>query len=351
MIEKEGKFITTVKFGVVMLSNKYRIDEKLVHKKELDKKTLFSKVIEGKYSAISWTGEFFHYTSPEGLRGILQSRTLFFTDCQYLNDYTERFNINKELDLFWCTYKHNYDEAFLKLIINIRVDNFEDAGFLYMDKSAGSIISRYFVLSTSQDNDSLSMWKYYAKNNTYNGYCLGLATWALTDEWIDCETGVSIEMGEIIYSSVSKQEKILEAVEKLYLLWCIYKKSCILDKKITEEFKSWLYITALFFKNESFAPEKEYRFIAIVPVDKLKKYNSKKYKMYDFHIIDGAFTPFIKMPFNLWNVDKCRCVTSIGIGPAKNSANMANGLRQFLNSLDYEIEDCKIYHSKIPLRY
>ncbi len=101
---------------------------------------------------------------------------MFFTDCQYLNDYSERLIINTELDLFWHNNQRNYDKEFLKLITNIRVDNFEDTGFSYMDKNDVSIICRYYVLSATHDNDSLGMWKYYAKNNTYNGYCLGLTT-------------------------------------------------------------------------------------------------------------------------------------------------------------------------------
>ena len=46
-------------------------------------------------------GPKFHYTSPEGLMGILKTRTFFFTDSQFLNDFREKININEELELFW----------------------------------------------------------------------------------------------------------------------------------------------------------------------------------------------------------------------------------------------------------
>lgn len=331
------------------------MDEQLLHKKNLGKHILTSITIKGRYSTISWAGQFYHYTSPEGLKGILQSHTLFFTDCQYLNDYSERLSINTELESFWHSHRQNYDKEFLQLIKGIRVDDFEDTGFSYMDGSDIPTICRYFVLSTSHDSDSLSMWKYYAKNNTYNGYCLGLATWALGDEWIDRETGVAIEEGDVIYSSSEKQSKILEAVEKIYSLWCTYKKSDTLNQKIIDEFKSWTSITALFFKKECFEAEAEYRFVAVAPVDKLKdlyyEYKEKQCKMYDFRLVSGVLTPYIKMPFNFWNADECLAVTSIGIGPSINAAQMENGLKQFLKSFDYKMEDYKIYHSQIPLRY
>mgnify|MGYP001534714838 FL=1 len=41
----------------------------------------------------------YHYTSPEGLMGIFKTRTFYFTDSQFLNDFREKININDELKL------------------------------------------------------------------------------------------------------------------------------------------------------------------------------------------------------------------------------------------------------------
>ena len=38
----------------------------------------------------------YHYTSPEGLMGIFKTRTFYFTDSQFLNDFREKININDE---------------------------------------------------------------------------------------------------------------------------------------------------------------------------------------------------------------------------------------------------------------
>ena len=113
----------------------------------------------------------YHYTSPEGLMGIFKTRTFYFTDSQFLNDFREKININDELKLFWKENQKNYDIKFVNLIKNIRVTQYEDNSFSYIDNH-NETMCRYFVLSLSMNEDSLTMWKYYSKNGEYNGYCI-----------------------------------------------------------------------------------------------------------------------------------------------------------------------------------
>jgi hypothetical protein len=44
-------------------------------------------------------------------------------------------------------------------------------------------------------------------------------------------------------------------------------------------------------------------------------------------------------------------ISSIGIGPSANSEQKEAGLEQLIRSLDYKLDECKIYKSKIPVRY
>lgn len=338
----------------------YRMyDEETLHQKRLGKHTMTKIIIKGRYSTSSYAGIFYHYTSPEGLKGILKSRVLFFTDCQFLNDHNERLQINDELDLFWYNNKKNYDKNFVKLLKDIKVSGYEDSDYSYMESERScetkETSTRYFVFSTSINNDSLNLWKYYAKNNRYDGYCIGLSTIALTDEWIDRDTGVAIESGMIVYSSKEKQDIICSAIEKLYDEWCKYKVSDAFNQKIVRDFQSWVSITALFFKDKCFKDEEEYRFIAIAPSEKLKSltfdYNGYPEKMYDFRIVDGVLTPYIKMPFNFWDFEECWAIDSIGISPSINYEQKKLGLEHLVKSFDYTFPCLHIYHSKIPLRY
>ena len=325
------------------------------HKKNLGKHTLTERLLSIHSTTTSYAGAFYHYTSPEGLLGILKNRNIFFTDAQFLNDSRERLQINDELHYFWSINKKQYDKDFYNMLWNIKVDFYEDDDFSYIENHDEMKICRYFVLSASFEPDSLSMWKYYAKNETYNGYCLGLFTPALSDEWIDRDTGVAIEESAVLYSSEEKQECIFRAVGKLYDCWHKYKRSKKLDQKIMSDFKSWVSCVSIFFKDTCFSDEREYRFVAIVPKDKLSTlsydYSGEKTKMYDFKSKNGVVIPYIKMPFNYWNADNCWAIESIRIGPSIYSDQMQHGINQLIQSLDYKLENCSIEKSKIPLRY
>ena len=335
------------------MSKKYRIPEENLHKKRLGKNTLIKKVVSRYDITIGDMGGF-HYTSLEGLKGILETRTLYFTDCEFLNDASERININKTLDDFWYYERNNYDKDFKNLIKSIRFKEYQDNAYSLIDNEFSNVPCRYFVLSCSYDGDSLNMWKYYSKGNEYNGYCIELFTPALTDEWIDRVTGVAVESGSVIYSDDEKFDKIKIAVEKLYEVWCIYKRSKEMDDKIINEFTCWIQIASLFFKDKHFEGEKEKRYIAIVPVSILNQieyeYNEKVYKMYDFRISNGMLIPFIKMPFNTYHVENCYSIESIRVGPSGNFEQKKEGICRFIESLDYNMEIPRIIKSEIPLR-
>lgn len=328
----------------------------LLHKKRLGRNTL-TNIIVGKESVTeSWAGPFYHYTSPEGLLGILRNRQIFFTDGQFLNDFRERLEINNELDHFWYKNKSNYDLNFYELLNSIRISGYEDTDFTYIDGQKEMVSCRYFIMSSSRNKDSLSMWKYYSKNGTYNGYNIALFTLALVDEWIDRETGVAVESGDVIYNSHEKQSKILNEVEKIYRIWCKYRHSKKLNLKIVRDFKAWISYASLFFKHECFSTEEEYRFVAIAPQDKLNSLfyvdrQQQNVKMYDFRLINGVLVPYLKMPFCCYNEEECWAIDGIGVSPTQNGDQIIPGLTQFIKSLDYTLPNFKIRKSDIPLRY
>jgi hypothetical protein len=335
--------------------SKYRIDKNALHMKNLGQHTLTESVIDSQSITTSWMGTFYHYTSPEGLSGILKNRHIYFTDCQFLNDFQERIQINDELSYFWSTNRNDYDRDFYNLLCSVRIDAYEDDDFSYTERSDVAVTCRYFVLSTSYEKDSLSLWKYYAKNGSYNGYNVGLYTSALVDIWIDRDVGVAIEDGHVLYTRKEKQNKVHDAVEELYAEWCKYKRSENLDNKIRREFKAWISFASIFFKSESYSSEKEYRFVAIAPKDKLMnlsyEYRGQSVLIYDFRIVNGVMTPYIKIPFCSWNIDECWAISNIGIGPSLHSDQMKIGIQQMIQSLDYKLCNYTIDKSNIPLRY
>mgnify|MGYP000145126450 FL=1 len=290
-------------------------------------KTVLSNRISYKRAFIGDTCAAYHYTSPEGLMGILKNREIFFTDAEFLNDASERKNINEDLNRFWARCKKDYEERFIRVLSDIRVNAYEDYRFGTIDKAYKGKACRYFVLSASKDSDSLSMWKYYAKNGSYNGYNIGLDTLALQDTWINREQGIAIEYGSVIYEDDEKYYQIKEAVNHIYESWIQYEYSDKLDEKIRGEFETWVSLNSLFFKHESFSTEEEYRYVAVVPTENIKilsytTENGSNVQMYNFRAVDGVLTPYIKVP--IWGTDDLDLkatfwnVASIGIAPCLN---------------------------------
>ena len=336
--------------------SKYRIDEEKLHKKQLGKHTLESRAVSREQVTLGYATSVFHYTSPEGLMGILGNRDIYFTDAQFLNDYSERLCINQELKHFWAANYRKYDKVFYKLLNNIEINYYEDNNYAYIDRELADEPCRYFVLSTSMNRDSLSMWKYYAKNGTYNGYNISLFIPALDDEWIDRQTGVAVEVGLVVYDTNEKQKKICAMVEELYELWCTYKRSNELDMKIVKEYSAWVSYASLFFKHQCFSTEEEMRFVAIVPKSKLnnlyyERIDGTKVKMYNFRNVNGIIIPYIKMPLFGWNVTENWVTSSIGVGPCADFEQKKNGITQFVASLEYNFHKLQILESEIPLRY
>ena len=335
---------------------KYRMNKEDLHKKNIVKKLLEERFFMTCQVTMGYATSVFHYTSPEGLMGILGRREIFFTDAQFLNDYNERLNINEDLKTFWSRHRDDYDKEFKKLLQEIRIKSYEDNEYANIDGESPDEPYRYFILSTSMNHDSLSMWKYYAKNGSYNGYNLDLFIPALVDEWIDRETGVAVEDGVVIYDSDEKQNKIYAMVEELYEIWCEYKKSEELDEKIVKEYRAWVSYASLFFKNKCFESEEELRFVAVAPKNRLNelyytKLDGTKVKMYDFRLVNGVITPYIKMPLFGWSSNENWITQRIGVGPCMDFDQKKNGIVQFEKSLDYKFHDLQIIKSEIPLRY
>ena len=94
--------------------DKYRINIDELHKKRLGKNTLENRIVHPSKITEAYATDVYHYTSPEGVIGILKNREIFFTDSEYLNDYEERLGINSELEMKDASYYQLLYEALVK---------------------------------------------------------------------------------------------------------------------------------------------------------------------------------------------------------------------------------------------
>lgn len=264
----------------------------------------------------------YHYTSPYGLKSIIENKKIWFSDIKFMNDEREILytydlvvkclgnltDINKEFSNHILNYYNN--------IKNLNKNPYKHS---------------FFISCFSTDNDNLSLWNNYTKNENKIGYCIEFDSKFIEDYIeklnLDFDTSM-IEQREVIYN---KEEQINLISQALHLI--DQQDDDILMKCFT--FNSIIYDYCTFFKHPSFKVEKEYRII--IP---------------DFHtvkpltrIVNGLIVPYVEIDF------KEERVKSITLSPTNKQNIAIDGIESLLSISNYNLSLDNIYKSQIPLRY
>ena len=224
----------------------------------------------------------YHYTSPEGILSILTHKTLWFTDCEYLNDKKE----GKQLG--------------------------GDDGF------------RHFVLSTSLNDDTTAMWNYYCKNSVYLGYNLGIRVRCLKTA-LQKDTDSLNSVAQAVSNSNIEGSGINVTFGKI--------------KYAGRDNRSKSGIDALLCKSEPAKCEEEYRVILSFPQRILNNYcsvdkNSEKDKSPNLKLkyrvgTSGIITPYIEWSFTL--EEKSELFSQITLAPMIEAELAKKSFERFLD--------------------
>ena len=273
-------------------------------------------------------GKLHHYTSVNGLLGIIQGREFWATKWCFLNDQLE-FSVGKK-----CCIELLTNQGINSKIID-RVEKEIDSIYPTFDDNLN-----YYVLSFSEERDSLAMWAGYAGQM---GVCLGINN----DIFRKLIKGKLFWEGRVIYDSVKQVDCIKKSIEK-----------GMFNKEEFGNVKSWCDINGLseydlsnfvahlsvicilynmFFKKQCFSVEKEYRYIF---TDFISKDNKEEIL---FRNKNGTIIPYIKKKF-----DNLSFVDEIIIGPVGNMDISLNGIK---NLLQYNQCLKEVSKSSVPLRY
>lgn len=164
-------------------------------------------------------GAIYHYTSPEGLKGIFDSKALYATDMYFLNDSNEGIYI---LDLI----KENINKLCKE---NARLINLVQKELRRIELEKWDELIHSYTISFSCNGDSLEMWNYYTKGNSVQGYNIGFDVQKLMEsihiEILD-EKGNPIQRnsekhlvlfhGKVIYDKEKQMEIITTIFEAFY---------------------------------------------------------------------------------------------------------------------------------------
>lgn len=268
----------------------------------------------------------YHYTSPSGLKSILENQTLWVSDFAFLNDKSENRYLYEVLE---DILKNS------KLSLELGSDFLDDLTQI-LNQRADSIPDNYYryICSFSSNPDSLSLWNYYTKTATGAGYNIGF-DWKLLLSNTSAPMEQEINCGKVLYEP-NEQANLLEIAVVGYNAAYASASSPEEKSQILTELKSCLDILSAYIKHPAFINEEEIR-ICIT-----QKKNSSRSRNAKYRESNGIMVPYLPIKFP---VDAVKC---IGISPTNAKELSAYGISGMLMDLGYV--NVKVIHSGIPLR-
>ncbi len=277
---------------------------------------------------ISGEERLYHYTKCGGVQGILAGRSFRATRSDFLNDTNEMQYI---LSVVRPVIREAKQEEWQRLLLEQAVD------------TAREIRKRaYYITAFSTEADSITLW---AEFGDQTGYNIGFDSRRLLER-IEKERAISYH-GFVVYSAKRQFELLWE------LLYCripaalglsfeeIMERGAedrgdILFQKLCRNLKKALEVYALFFKQEEFAAECEYRLV----------FSEKEDREVFFREKDGFLLPYIWV--NTAGGKTKFPIRSITVAP-KNHVDLAReGMKLYVEKMGYEVE---VGLSRIKLRY
>ncbi len=266
----------------------------------------------------------YHYTSGNGLMGILNSSELHCSHILFLNDPTE----------------HKYfDNVLEELFINSE-DCKEIYSNLYNESYYGITYEfhEYYVLSFSKNKDSLSMWNYYSNSNGYN---LGFDIESIINR--NNTTNKSFFKIELVYDK-TKQYNLLKKYIKSFKKELIRLRRLNIDSDeynhaeelLIRKFNDGLIMYRFTFKHSGYSREEEVRILIAKPVNNGEE---SSYRISP----NGVIVEYIKL-----KIDIKEDLKTITIHPLGSDLHLA-GINGFLYSIQTN-DTLKVNISKVPFR-
>lgn len=288
----------------------------------------------------------YHYTNTDALLSILENKTLWISEVNFLNDLSEVQHI---FDIIKNSFDYRKWSRMVRNALNKRIDPNQELISIeqFFEESLFEALNNFFsvfdifVLSMSVEADSLAVWSNYSKGEGYNiGFHLS--------EFLSVINKSKIESshGKVIYNR-EQQEEILQEVIDEYMDFTpeINNPELETEKKSDREnLIMKIVLCSIFFKKYCFKPENEYRFVFMQ-----NKLIPGKLPI-KFRTINNSIIPYIEIPISETKESSIP-LSTITIGPKNNSDIAKTGLTYFLKHHHYGNVNEIIKKSEIPLRY
>lgn len=291
-------------------------------------------------------GTIYHYTSPNGFKSIIENKKLRFTDCRYLNDFTEgKYALDlcyKNSDMLFEGYD-DIKNAFKKAYEN------NDSEKVY-PLNAFNV----FQCSFSSNPDSLCLWNYYTKGDSIKGYNIGFDSTkcnglnkAIDADFKKLDLKRTTYIGKVIYSKKEQLSIIKNIISEFSEFFVSEYQGYfpIIIHMIMDRINS----IGVFFKPECFKIEEEIRiafhFQNVDYTENNAKIKGIENVKLNFFERGGIFIPYFDVPF------KTDIVKEIHFSPTLEMTETQNNIYRFLKIKDFQIDKSKIFKSDIPVRF
>ncbi|MDP1699788.1 MAG: DUF2971 domain-containing protein [Aestuariivirga sp.] len=274
----------------------------------------------------------YHYTDDKGLKGVLETGNLWFTDIFNLNDPSEiAHGFRKALELLdrLTRPRMPIHETFLRGFTN------------FVDKGGLGAAANFFTCSFSLASDDLGQWRAYADNG--KGYALGFDAKELDESFMgDPKNNPSTFL--VTYNDAKLDElflKIINAGMELIALprgkGLAQQQARIYMVQFSTMFSVLMLNASLYFKHEAYKNEEEFRFLQTFRKDLPPncKTRSRPYSLVKYREVN-------------WKKVAAKSLRRIVIGPAADITKA----RQFAEDCckEFYASPIEIIRSKIPYR-
>lgn len=239
----------------------------------------------------------YHYCNAEGLKGIIESKELWFSQRQFMNDAFEE------------AYAKDILQKSFEIVYADRIES-EDAYLKFVERYID--LANEYIFSFSLERDAIHQWNYYSKGD---GYCMVLRKGELIDEIR--KRRLTFKAGLVIYD---KDRQIKYCTTLLKKLKDVYDDGDPqMDQIVIYQIEYFIYYLMSMFKQKNHTCEKEYRVVINDGAFPTK-----------FRLKNGLFLPYQIVDFKPQN--EAVPIREILIGPSISGNIYKIGLDSYLES-------------------
>ncbi len=283
------------------------------------------------------TGEqlIYHYTDDKGVRGIIESQSIWATHYRYLND-TKELLIFREAFVHWRKTMNSQIQP---------VDHYwrELLNSVLGGSKETPVTEAYIASFCDDEGDRLSQWRAYGKGG---GYALGFDEAELQNMLNEEHKSYRLDtsfIGPVYYGNRVRLPK--ETSDGL--MEC---QDILIDRSQNKEHNFekcvLLFMKSLStFKHEGFSEEKEKRLIVFVPAfQRNGEEDSRVPKSIKFRSVEGVVVPYIELFQGKYQLP----IRRITVGPSPDSERSQRALQILLQTRGMDPKMVTI--SQIPYR-